>query len=770
MKSEIEQLAEAQRLKDSGNLDAAEDICRRLLSNQPKTASALHLRGVILHLRGYQAEAIQSLQDAVRVEPNNAGYLVTLGGNLAIAGRMDDATECFRKAVAADSASVEAHYNLGLTFKHRKEFAKAERCFSAALELAPSHVDAVANLGFAVFNQGRSGEAKKIFARALTLAPTHPFSITCLARILVDEGKREQAEALLGAFDPKGSEAHLYQLVSVYEHLANNALTISALRHLVERYPNSAGAHAALATALIGDMQMAEGIIIGQKAISLDSNCAAAWCSLAMAYQHNGLRDEAYDAFTRTIKITPNIGPRVMRDLMLPCIMGTRDEVQKSRKLFEQNLDTLISENLVSENPLGEIGFTYFYLAFHGENDVHLQKKIAQFYEKTAPSLKFVAPHCRSRQNVKPKSTRIRVGFYSHFIAAHSVTFAFAKTLEALNAIGEIDIYLITDAVLSADVVAKMYPTLKDRTIQTTRDLQNTRDVVSSLELDILVYLDIGMDPFTFLLAFSRLAPIQCVMTGHPVTTGISTIDYFFSSELTEPDDGQEHYSEKLIPFRHVGFVFNRITMPAAVKPRAEFGMPDSTRIYLCPMTLQKIHPDFDDAIEKILRLDGGGAVAFVDSPQTPEWGRQLRRRFEKTIDPSLRERIVFLPWAMNSQDFLCMIAQSDVVLDPFHFGTGTTSIYVCTAGTPFVTKPAAYMRGRAGYAYATLVDIPECITWDVDSYVSMAVQIATDGELRSRLKAKILKNNHRIFENAQVGSEFAATLKQLAATHLQAG
>jgi predicted O-linked N-acetylglucosamine transferase (SPINDLY family) len=349
------------------------------------------------------------------------------------------------------------------------------------------------------------------------------------------------------------------------------------------------------------------------------------------------------------------------------------------------------------------------------------------------------------------------------------VSFAFSKALEGLSALEEFEIYLITDAALTDEGVAKVYPSLKHRAVTVSRDLQNAQQVVSSLELDILIYLDIGMDPLTFLLAFARLAPVQCVMTGHPVTTGIPTIDFFLSGELTETSVAQDHYSENLIRLRHVGFAFRRVEMPTLLKTRAALGMPDSKRVYLCPVMLQKIHPDFDEAVEKILRQDNNGVVLFVESAQTPEWGLQLRRRFERTIDASIRDRVVFMPWIADQKDFLCVIAQSDVVLDPFHFGIGTTAIFLCVAGTPFVTKPSNYMRGRAGYAYAKLMNIPECISSDVDSYASTALRIASDSDLRSRLKKKILENNYRIFENTEAAAEFASIFRQLAANHLKA-
>jgi CRISPR-associated protein Csy1 len=56
--------------------------------------------------------------------------------------------------------------------------------------------------------------------------------------------------------------------------------------------------------------------------------------------------------------------------------------------------------------------------------------------------------------------------------------------------------------------------------------------------LDVLVYPEVGMAAVTFALAASRLAPLQCAGWGHPVTTGLPTIDVFFSSACMEPLEG----------------------------------------------------------------------------------------------------------------------------------------------------------------------------------------------------------------------------------------
>src|SRR5207253_11098850 len=78
-------------------------------------------------------------------------------------------------------------------------------------------------------------------------------------------------------------------------------------------------------------------------------------------------------------------------------------------------------------------------------------------------------------------------------------------------------------------------------------NLAAARRQIAEHGLDVLVYTDIGMEDLTYSLAFSRLAPVQCVTWGHPVTTGIPTIDYYLSSTLFETAEAQEHYTETLV-------------------------------------------------------------------------------------------------------------------------------------------------------------------------------------------------------------------------------
>ena len=63
-------------------------------------------------------------------------------------------------------------------------------------------------------------------------------------------------------------------------------------------------------------------------------------------------------------------------------------------------------------------------------------------------------------------------------------------------------------------------------------------------QFDVLIYPEVGMDADVLRLASLRLAPLQCMAWGHPVTSGLPTIDVFLSSEAMEPEQSSDQYTE----------------------------------------------------------------------------------------------------------------------------------------------------------------------------------------------------------------------------------
>ena len=134
------------------------------------------------------------------------------------------------------------------------------------------------------------------------------------------------------------------------------------------------------------------------------------------------------------------------------------------------------------------------------------------------------------------------------------------------------------------------------------------------------------MSALTYFLAFARLAPLQCLTWGHPDTTGIANLDRFLSCDAMEPAGAERHYSETLVRLPGPTLHYARPALPARLKPRSAFGLPDDAHLYVCPQSLFKIHPDFDRALVELLRRDPQGLVVLI-SGRDRNLDELLRRR-----------------------------------------------------------------------------------------------------------------------------------------------
>src|SRR6185503_1977489 len=205
------------------------------------------------------------------------------------------------------------------------------------------------------------------------------------------------------------------------------------------------------------------------------------------------------------------------------------------------------------------------------------------------------------------------------------------------------------------------------------------REQIAACRLDMLIYTDVGTHPFLYFLSFARLAPVQALLVGHPCTSGVPAIDWFVSNIHQDHEGAQAHYSERLARLPVIPVYVEKNALPATRLSREECGWDDDRRIYLCPMMLQKMHPDFDWALAEILRRDPRGEVVLFGSRERPLWDGQLERRFEAEM-PDIAARIVFRPFA-RYEEFLNLLTHADCVLDPFHFSGGVTTYVAFSVG-----------------------------------------------------------------------------------------
>jgi predicted O-linked N-acetylglucosamine transferase (SPINDLY family) len=239
------------------------------------------------------------------------------------------------------------------------------------------------------------------------------------------------------------------------------------------------------------------------------------------------------------------------------------------------------------------------------------------------------------------------------------------------------------------------------------------------------------------------------------VTSGVDTIDHYVSSDAIEPPNAQELYSEKLL--RMPGYFLPRYQRPPPVPAAAEQGR----RVYFCPQSLFKLHPDFDRALKGILERDAKGEILLLGG--TRAWEEQVRARLARTLG-DVASRVRFMPPASHAA-FLAQIAAADVIIDPFHFGGCNTSCEALALGVPVVTLPSFQLPGRFTVGLYREMGLDACIAQSEADFVDRAVRFATEPDQRRAVSAQILERAAALFDRPDTGRVLGDALVRLAET-----
>ncbi|PYS45973.1 MAG: hypothetical protein DMF68_20630 [Acidobacteria bacterium] len=140
-------------------------------------------------------EAIQFLQRANQLRPDNYEAIVQLGNVNFDANRFEEAEKWYTSALKTKPDDVNVRTDLGLTFLLR-EPANLDRAiteFRSSLERDPKHLQTLQNLTVAWTRKGDAAQARSVLAKLEEVSPGNP-AITSL-RADVDKLQTQPAKA-----------------------------------------------------------------------------------------------------------------------------------------------------------------------------------------------------------------------------------------------------------------------------------------------------------------------------------------------------------------------------------------------------------------------------------------------------------------------------------------------------------------------------------------------------------------------------------------------
>ncbi|MCK5343441.1 MAG: tetratricopeptide repeat protein, partial [Candidatus Heimdallarchaeota archaeon] len=657
------------------------------------------------------------------------------------AGKYDLAKTFYMEVLKRKIDHAEAINNRGDLSIRAGNKKVAKELFRKAITIKPNYVSALKNLAIICIGRGENLEAHQYIERALKVDPKDSQALILKSNALLSEGKTSEALNYLKQLtkdNPKKLSFHLEMGVAQLNALLY-AECAKSMKRCLEIDPKNIDALYTLASAQHGmdGSQNTEILNESEKNAKLALELIPDHLpSLVLLYmicmQGNRLEEAAqhYDTamnakdvdkkfYGRTSGTNIVTGLQFRNKLRIPVVMDSVAEIREMREQLSHNIDELTGKKLL--HPDQTVAQTNFYLAYHGIDNCDLMKRVANLYINSSPELLYTAPHCEKLLIEKPttKPQRLKIAFISDYLRGHTIGKLTLKIIELLPR-DRFEIIVIRPMGYR-DQFTKSFDVSVDRSFEIPLNLEKMHEIISSLELDIIFYPDIGMLPATYYLAFSRLAPVQLVTWGHPDTTGIPNIDYFISSRFIEPDGAQKHYSEQLIMLNNMLTCFQIPEVPEQLIDRGRFGFSDDDHIYVCPQTLFKFHPDFDYILGQILSKDPKGKLVMVtnDMPMYEKLRNRMARSFPEHMD-----RVVNTG-KISKDDFLRLVACADANLDPINFSGGNSSYEAFSVNSPIVTLPGDFMRARVTYGIYQQMGMYDLVAKDPDDYIRLALKLA---------------------------------------------
>ena len=488
------------------------------------------------------------------------------------------------------------------------------------------------------------------------------------------------------------------------------------------------------------------------------------WIARYNIDKHNYRKGRDYLTLSLSCRTAyPSLAQQVQLATLITGYPTSTQDALDTISMFHQRVDCLLQQDTLDigyvqdQDPYNFCVLTAFYVEIYHETDMRsVMQKFYRLSTRLFPSLNYVSPWIL---DVKPPPTQVKNKRYLLGIASacfsenHSVISDFQGVLDRLP----MEKYDITYIYIKKGSSSST-PFLDDKKNVLIYDgtmnnwLEEARIGIESLQLDLLLYLDSTMSNYCPRLMMSKLARVQAVTHGHPVTTGIPrrVVDYYVSWEGAELDlkTAQSHYTEELIllPKDSMHQYYSRRTEGGCSLidhqrydglTRNDFSdvIPEDGNWYLCMQKSFKRHPDFDMMLKGIMEGDGDARLILHrgDNDETDEI---IRGRF-RNIGMDLSR--IHLIDAQPHHRLMALYILSDVNLDSYHAGGCTTTREALEVGGLVVTLPTNYLGGRWSLAYYNIMGLMDLVTTSREEYVNVAVGLGRNPERRRELKDKIL-------------------------------
>jgi predicted O-linked N-acetylglucosamine transferase (SPINDLY family) len=684
--------ARALQHHQAGRLSEAEKLYWQVLRTDSHHADALHFLGVIAHQNRRHDVAIDLIGQAIGQNAEVPAFHTNLGNALTASGRLDDAAAAYRRALALKADHAPAHYNLGVVLDALGRATEAAAAYARAVALNPQHAEAHNNLGNALQAQGQLEQALASYRRALAIKPNFAEAHGNLGNVHRSQGRLEDA--------------------------------LASYRNALQHKPDYAEAHHNLGLVLLDQGKLTEAEAALHRAVALRADYVDGFCHLGNALKEQGKPAEALGAYQCALAIDPDCAEARLGLALavIPIFAATDSDGDSAGGRFAHSLEQLSAWSQAHPGKLGKAVGTHqpFYLAYRPCDVTSLLTRYGDLV--CAEASNYWQPQIGAPPGESSHGARTRLLILSGQVRHHPVWDVLLRGLIAHLDRSAFEVVLYHTAAL-VDEETDWARRQVDRFVAGPR---STRGWLAEIERDrpeVIFYPEVGMDPAACTLATLRLAPLQVAGWGHPVTTGLATMDLYVSGELLEAADADQHYRERLVRLPGTG-VCTEFSEPQAQSWDAPARPPGTVRFALCQQPI-KFDPEDDRLLARIAKASGPSEF-WLACPRKQAWASErLRARLAAAfraegLDPDAHLRVT--PW-MRPGQFLGYLDQMDLYLDCPAFSGYTTAWQAIHRGLPIVTLEGRFQRQRLAAGLLRQIGITDGVVATRNQYLDVAVR-----------------------------------------------
>jgi len=758
-------LAYLEALFNERRFPALIPLLRAALAQTPASGALWGMLGASLHALGQ--DGLPAIQKAVQLSPGDIHAHIGLGRALIDRGLAEAASEHFRNALAMEADHPVALFNLGDSLRILGRFDEAARYLRQFVANAPDSADGASALALTLGELGRLQEAEQLCRRALQLQPGHLLANYCLGNVLMRDGRLDDArECFAAAMIAAPSWAPAIEgFANVLQELGKLAEAEQCYRRCLECDPRHINASRNLGKLLVEQSRFADAETVLRQGLTVMPQDAFILEQLGGVLGELGRTAEARDCYLRATSLQPDRASTrfALAATAIPVLPKTADEAFGVASAFSHALDELSSwlddhkVNLASATDMANVQLPFF-LAYRKGNHLDLLSRYSD-----------LVSHCLGQRSGIPNArrARIRLLIVSQHVRKHPVWEIVLRGLLLHLDRERFEVFIYHLGSIE-DEETRFARSRADG----WRDRHQTIDAESWLKAaeadspDVIFYPEIGMSSLAYFLAAQRLAPLQVASWGHPITSGLASIDLFFTGNLLEPPDGQAHYRERLIRLPSTGCCTSRLPRTSAPIADIEESLASKrgARFLLAHRAI-KFDPADDDLYPRIAVASGECSFILLRDPICPWASDQVLARLESAfrrfgLDPSLY--LVVIPW-LTAERFLSLLDCCDVYLDNPSFSGYTTAWQALHRGLPIVASEGPTLRQRLASGLLKAAGLTAYIATDADEYIGLAARLAStcrDPSARAELRVSFQSSAARVDQNIDVVRAFEQQLE----------